>query len=894
MLALLLFLLTLARAASLPGLPLVFQAGPDGSWLTAPEQPESVLASGIQPSWTLSSVDGQPFTDPMNAQRRVAAGPARQVQLGFQTPTGPVLVLVERAPLVQVEKVGVLPWPEGFALAGRDWKLSAQGQPALEDAQKRVWVLEPGTGALRAIETASLLPGGIPTVYWNSADAMWSVDDGETLAQLTVAQARERFGRAARLRSFQGLAAEHLLLAGPEGVEVYVLEWPLGTPELPVCSPRVPEGCLASGLRVLQEFEGKAGAREEALRQLGFACEQRVHRACYEAVAIEDERAAPRARACVEGDIAACNAVAERRLELSDGAPGPVVLGMLDFSCELEGKGTLGQRLRRLEDVGGGCMLLARAHDQLKQPDQALLNLDQACVLGRAEACEEASQRRHQAYALRTVRECEDEKFPVAASCVEQGRLLQKEKVPAASLDDFSAFLRGCTMGAIEGCVLLGDYVDRWGIDNPRVSEAETQLRRACNDGEQRACMGAAHLLVRHEPRSDAYGHALKLFTQACYEGLASACVAGAQQRRIGQAKRVEAPEPEAMWQQACQAADAEGCGGLGERLERSKKSWPQAYTAWSRACELGDPASCRRLGLLVERNRAEPWPEQQPRDSYLERACDSGDAEGCYWLAEPDLPRRGEPAESDYLLLGQSCQGEYGPGCARLAQVHLDRRTSFDDEIAARHLDAACQNGEFESCRLLGTLYLRGKGVERDRAKAIQLLEIFRQNAVRKHIRLGLSAGLPVVAGGEAEVVLPIPVGPALSVGGTFSYIPSGGTIFLLLRGESAPDDAPDLQVTTLTARLYPNNRARGVWGGIGFHQLRAFDGALAPRGVMTRQGFSVRLGVRNDNKNLYSGLELGMGSFGGVRIQDFDEDEKGTIPLVLPSIGVSGGVAF
>lgn len=885
-----------AQAASLPGLPLVFEANPTGQWVTAAEQPATVQAAGIQPGWVLSAVDGQPFADALATQRRVAQGPARQVQLQFSTgaPEGDALVLVDRLPLVHVEQLGILPWPEGFTAPAGDWQLSWGGLPALVDAQKVTWVLEPGTGALRRQESGSLLPGGLPELFWHAAAAGWAIDRSDGLVAADAAAAREVLGKGTLLRTFQGLSAEHLLLAGADGIEILVVTWPGGTPELPLCSPRVPEGCLASGLRVLTEFEGKVGAREEALRQLGFACEQRVHRACYEAVAIEDERIAPKARLCVDGDVAACNAVAERRLELSDGAPGPIVLGMLDYACELEGSGSLGQRLRRLEDVGAGCMLLSKAYDGLNQPDQALLNLDQACVLGRAEACEEASSRRHQAFALRTVRECEDPKFPVAASCVEQGRLLQDEKLSAATLDDFSAFLRGCTLGAVEGCILLGDYVDRWGIENPRVSEAETQLRRACNDGEQRACMGAAHLLVRHEPRSDAYGHALKLFTQACYEGLASACVAGAQQRRIGQAKKVEAPDQETMWNQACEAADAEGCGGLGDRLERSKASWPEAYTAWNRACELGDPAGCRRLGLLVDRNKKDPWPEQQTALSYLQRACDNGDAEGCYWVAEPDLPRRGEPDEASYLLLDQSCRGEFGVGCARLADVHIDRRTSFDDEIAARHYDTACENGEFDSCRYLGNMYLRGKGVERDRQRAGELLERFRQNAPRKHIRLGLTGGLPTVAGGEAELVLPIPVGPAFSVGGTFSYIPGGGSLFLLLRGESDPQVAPDLQVITLTARVYPNNRARGLWGGIGVHELVAFDGDLATRGTMTRRGATVRFGVRNDNKNVYTGLEVGMGTFGTVDINDFDEEETGKIPLLLPSLAVSGGLAF
>jgi hypothetical protein len=41
-------------------------------------------------------------------------------------------------------------------------------------------------------------------------------------------------------------------------------------------------------------------------------------------------------------------------------------------------------------------------------------------------------------------------------------------------------------------------------------------LNEACTAGEQRACVGAGHLLVRHEPRSAAYGQALAARGRSC------------------------------------------------------------------------------------------------------------------------------------------------------------------------------------------------------------------------------------------------------------------------------------------------------------------------------------------------------------------------------------------
>src|SRR4029453_4201464 len=98
-------------------------------------------------------------------------------------------------------------------------------------------------------------------------------------------------------------------------------------------------------------------------------------------------------------------------------------------------------------------------------------------------------------------------------------------------------------------------------------------------------------------------------------------------------------------------------------------------------------------------------------------------------------------------------------------AQVHLDRDTSFDDEIAARHLDSACANGHYESCRTLGYMYLNGKGVEAKPHRAVEPLQMFRQNAPRKYVRIGAQLGFPSLAAGSLELVVPIPVGPALTV---------------------------------------------------------------------------------------------------------------------------------
>lgn len=904
-----------AEPAYLPGLPLPFAVGADGAWRLHPSLGEPFLSAGAAPGWRLSAVDGTPFDESLAIQRQVASGPARSVRLHFLVdppepvppaegepapepegaePPEPVetILVVPRDQLVRAQILGVLPWPDAFSGRPGQWQQTPSGAPAIADSGGATWVLDAATGALQPTRD-TLSPWQMPEVYWALSPASWVVDQADQLASGDAAWASEALAGATRLRSFQGQAGDHLVLPAEDGLRVLTVDWPRGTPVLPTCNPLVPETCLTSGRAILADLGDRRGARKEALSQLTRACTGGVHRGCFEAVALQDERLAEQSAACIDGEISACYAVAKRRYELTPDEPDDLVLGLLEYSCDIEGAGSLGERLRRLADVGAGCMLLSQAYDQLKQPDRALLTLDQACVLGRAEACDEAAERRHQAFAARIVRECEDEALPVATSCVELGQLLQQEKIEAASLDDFGAFLRGCSLGAERGCVLLGDYVDRWGIENARVRDAENKLRRACDQGEQRACVGTAHLLVRHDPRKDpAYGEALTLFDAACQAGVASACEAGAQQRRIGKARKVEALSQDEMWTRACELSSATGCAGLGERKARSRKTWTQAYTAWTKACDLGDAHSCTELGLLVQRKHKEPWPGEQPQDDYLGRGCNNEDAEGCFWLAEDELPRRGEPPEDAYLLLARSCEGEYGPGCAELADVHLDRKTSFDDEIAARHLDTACANSEFESCKTLGQMYRTGKGVERDQQKAKELLDKFRFNERRKHVRIGLQGGFPYVAGATAELVLPIPVGPALSASASYSYIPGGGQALVVLDGDGSLDNAPDMSFMSADLRLYPNTQARGVWGGVGYQQVTASGGDLAEDRV--RGGPVLKLGMRSDNKLIYTGLEIGISQLGLIDLNDFDEEETGSFPLILPTLGLSVGLAF
>jgi TPR repeat protein len=889
-----LLLVGAAHAGQLPGIPIDFATDEEGRWALPEALPAGFAEAGVQPGWPLTAVEGHKLDDLEAIRAMVAAGPPRPVQLHFDTEEGETVVVVPRAPLVHVEDLGLLPWSAGFQAGETMWLDAADGFPLLRDATGNAWALDPATGAQTDVNAPDdAEPAAIPDVWWALSGRGWVLQRTGGLVETDAAGAREALAGAWRIRGFQGAAGDHLLVPGPDGLEVLSVTWPRDTPELPVCVPGLPESCLVSGRQVAATLAELPGGRAEAERHLGLACGGGVYRACLEAVALTDDKRAKDAEACVAQDANACHAIGRARMAdvAEDADPDGVTMGILEYACSVDASGSLGERLRRLEDVGEGCMMLSGAFDTLGVADRALLTLDQACVLGRAAACEEATARRAEAFALKTVQECEAPSLPLASSCVQLGLLLQQRDISATTLDDFGAFLRACELGDEEGCVLLGDYVDRWGIAHPRVVKAESTLQSACDEGEQRACIGSAHLLVRHEPRTEAYGQALTQFAAACAAGLPAACIAGAEQRRIGQARKVEAPEPVGLWTSACDLDSAPGCAGLGERLSRSKKTWDETYTAWTKACDTGEASACTDLGRFVTNKHDPAWPGEQTPEAYLQQGCDNGDAEGCYWLAEADLPKKGDPPEPAYLLLEQSCDGGYGDACAELGEVHLDRKTSFDDEIAAGHMQAACDAGHFESCKELGTMYLRGKGVEKDRTRAKELAQRYSVNARRRHLRLGAHFGFPYVAGAEGELVLPIPVGPALSFTGSYSYLPTLGGIMEQLQGDSYPDVPGDLWYADAGVRLYPNNKGRGIYGMAGVHRIQAVGGELQQ--PITREGLSARLGMYNENKAFYTRVEMGIAQYGMVNLQDFDEDETGTFPLIQATLGVSMGLA-
>lgn len=754
---------------------------------------------------------------------------------------------------VEVVFQETLPFPP--ELTRPTWRTNRLGQAVLKDADGDVWLLDPAARAIRpgTAEDASK-DYMFPLRYFERWSGDWvTVRDGRSQPlsegpDFTGATLVSRWGADRR---------DALVRVERSGLEVWSVTPPADAPDLPACMASVPESCLASALEILREHAGDESAGKIARAQIKRACDDGVVRACFLGASLDGGPLAGLARGCLDGDAEQCASAAgqvhaEARLKGESSKAGE---RMLEHAC------TLG--------VAGACAEAARVFDERDLPHNALLMLDRACVTGDRSACDEVEERRDRTFAQGIARAC-TQTPPDPIGCITLAQFLEEKPLPDLGIDAFEAWKRACAGGEEPACRAMGPYVDRWGVDDPRVQEASAALLADCDGGSTRACVGAAHLLVRLDSRDPRYARARELYVRACEAGEVSGCLAGARQSWAGTARRLELPGSEALYTKACDAGNVEGCAGLGDVLSTQKGRIEEAVLALQKGCEGGSPSACTRLGTLVEDGRHVAVIE--PVVVYT-RACDAGEAEACTRLGH--LRAGGEPTTPGtdaYTAYEAGCDGGNMNACEAVGLAHLARGTHYEAGVASGYFEDACDAGRMDACRELGLLYRRGHGVTRDPRRGRALLVKAGDLEPVKHLRLGARLGFLNLLGVDAEAVLPIPVGPALSVGGDFSYLPGTQDLSMVYIGP--------------TARIYPSHGARGLYGAVGWHQFRIDAGGE----VTTNAGFNGRVGVRVQKGLTFGGVEIGLASVDAPRVREIIRP----IPLVVPVFGFSGGVAF
>lgn len=748
-----------------------------------------------------------------------------------------------------------LPWPAGFDGERPHWQTNRYGQVLLVDRKEATWAVDQAGRAVRPLASGDTSTAyRFPLKYLERWSKDWVVvRDGSTRP---LAQGPD-FTGAALLTRWGDDERDALLRLERSGIEVWTVSPPAGVRDFPSCYASVPESCLATGVTLLKEYAGDADAAKIARAQIARACSDGVVRACFMGEALDDGRNAPAARSCLDGDAEACATVggavyAESKMKGESSVAGE---RMLEHACN--------------EGVAAACSEAAQMFDERDLPHNALLMLDRACVSGDRAACDEVEERRDKAFALGIAKAClKDEPDPIG--CITLAQFLEEKPVDGVGIDAFGAWSRACSGGEDPACRAMAPYVDRWGMDDTRVKSATDDLLGACESGRGQACVGAAHLLVRLDTRDPGYAKARELYVRSCEAGEIQGCLSGAAQSWTGTAKRLELPGSEDLYRKACDADSPSGCAGLGRELAADKGRTAEAVQVLDKGCELGSASACTQLGRLAQQGRHKSDLDPQ---AIFQKGCDEGEPEACYRLGaaltKGEIAQKETPALAAYET---ACEGGYTAACEEVGRSHLARGTHYEAGIAAGYFDTACDAGRTDACSELGHLYKAGKGVERDRKLGRELLVKAGELQPVKHVRLGGRIGFLNILGVDTEVVLPIPVGPAISVGGDFSYLPGTDQLSMTYVGP--------------TVRVYPSHAARGLYGAAGWHQFRI----NAKGETTTNAGFNGRVGVRVQQGTTFGGVEIGLASVDAPRVQEIIRP----IPLVVPVFGVSGGVAF
>lgn len=756
-------------------------------------------------------------------------------------------------PHVEVVFQETVPFPTELEGRRPSWRTNRYGQILLVDESGKPFAVDQAGRGLREIAVfEEPEPYRFPMKYFDRWSEDWRAVREETSVPLDQGP---DFTGAVLLNRWGADRRQALARLERDGLEIWSVTPPSDVRDYPACFASVPESCLASAVTLLREYAGDPTAQKIAHAQSKKACNDGVVRACYLAATMDGGRDAAPARDCLDGDVEAC----------------AVVAGSTYAMAKLQGNSSKAAQ-RMLEDacnrgVAAACSEAATMFDERNLPHNAILMLDRACVSGDRAACEEVDGRRDLTFAKGIAKGCLADD-PVA--CITLGQFLEENQLEEdLGIDAFGAWERACKAGEDNACRAMAPYVDRWGIDHERVRGATEDLRQACTDGTNAACVGAAHLLVRLDTKDPRYAEARTLYTQACQAGVIEGCLAGAEQSWVGTARKLELPDREALYGTACEAESATGCAGLGRLLARERKRTAEAVTALEKGCKLGSPRACTELGVLALDGRHTAGNDPV---AVFRIACDQGEPEACYQLGrslrgDGDAP----PGSEAFALFESACAAGQMDACEAKGEGHLSRGTHYEAALAAQAFDKACDAGRTESCRQLAGLMKRGHGVERDRKAARRLLIDAGELEPIKHVRLGLRLGFLSILAADAEVVLPIPVGPAISLGGDFTYLPGTEGLSIAYLGP--------------TLRIYPSHKARGLYFAAGWHQFRIKDDDL-----VVSSGFNGRVGIRVQKKLLFGGVEIGLGSIQAPNLQEAIEP----VPLVAPMLGLTGGVAF
>lgn len=292
--------------------------------------------------------------------------------------------------------------------------------------------------------------------------------------------------------------------------------------------------------------------------------------------------------------------------------------------------------------------------------------------------------------------------YPLAR--VRLGRVAQAR---GQEIEARRAFRTGCTAGLAEGCLALGDLLERGAAGS-----GLKLFREACASGSGAACakIGRAARRAGEEKAS------MAAFESGCAAGYGSACAeaGGVFLMREGEAALSRAHE---LLIKACERGSADGCRDLAELHRKGRGTEIDAELAGSllrRGCRLGDGHSCSRAARMYQRGRAVPR-DPAKAIALFSRACAAKRPKDCLSL--------GLLLETDRLrarAFNGACVLGSVEGCARLGLMQINGTgIAPRPQEGLRRLEEACEAKSTFACVQLELAYRNGAGVPADAATA-------------------------------------------------------------------------------------------------------------------------------------------------------------------------------
>jgi hypothetical protein len=156
------------------------------------------------------------------------------------------------------------------------------------------------------------------------------------------------------------------------------------------------------------------------------------------------------------------------------------------------------------------------------------------------------------------------------------------------------------------------------------------------------------------------------------------------------------------------------------EHAQFTAENWAKARPWYQQGCEAGATVACLQV--------ATSWQGDAKATQWRERACKMGSALGCRELARELLKGAGAEREMPraLALYERGCDSgleENAHDCHEAARLALTGATP-DRGRAARAWSTGCRLGDDDSCVELSHSLDKGQGVERDSAKATEVLQ--------------------------------------------------------------------------------------------------------------------------------------------------------------------------